>query len=245
VYPQWHCLFQKSWLMKKWILFFTLLLMFVSACQVSQSETKPEILVTLAATSPFPTKTLTKIPPTSTSLPTFTSTTVIPTETATVTMIPTDAVQFEKARIFGMDDHETYSLIIFEFPKLEQAYKVKINDNLYSCVIDEIAINKLFCTGARLRIKEYVNVEFFTEENSKEIVLYQGEYYVPEKYKTPMPLGDPRTWCPLRGTDVSCETEHRIEDGEECWVQSCFDACGYYYSYHTCKYPPDNNFLSP
>jgi len=96
--------------MKKWILFFTLLLMFVSACQVSQSETKPEILVTLAATSPFPTKTLTKIPPTSTSLPTFTSTTVIPTETATVTMIPTDAVQFEKARIFGMDDHEIAKL---------------------------------------------------------------------------------------------------------------------------------------
>ncbi|MHB8135893.1 MAG: hypothetical protein ACYDH1_16915 [Anaerolineaceae bacterium] len=231
--------------MKKWFLLFILLLMVVSACQVTQPETKTDVLVTQVTNTPIATRTSTSIPPTSTSLPTFTSTTVILTATPTITIIPTIAVQFEKARIFGMDDHGTYSLVIFEFPKLEQAYQVKINNNLYSCSIDGSAVNKLFCTGAQLRINEYVHVEFFTEENSKEIALYQGDYFVPEPYKTPMPLGDPRTWCPLRGTDVFCETEHRVEDGEECWVQSCFDACGYYYSYHTCKYPPDNNFLSP
>jgi len=231
--------------MKKWILFLTLLLMAVSACQVAQPETKTEIVVTQETNTPVPTKTSTSIPPTSTQMPTFTSTTVIQTETPTITIVPTSIVQFDQARIFGMDDHDSYSLVIFEFPELEQEYNVKINNNLYSCVIDEIAINKLFCTGARLRINEYVNVEFFTEENSKEIALGQGEFFVPEPYKTPMPIGEARTWCPLRGTDVFCETEHRVEDGEECWVQSCFDACGYYYSYHTCKYDPDNNFLSP
>lgn len=43
-------------------------------------------------------------------------------------------------------------------------------------------------------------------------------------------------WCPLRGQNVSCETEYRMYSNNRCLVgMSCYDACGHYYSVDTIR----------
>ena len=51
----------------------------------------------------------------------------------------------------------------------------------------------------------------------------------------PTPVGWAGNNCPQRGQNVSCETECRIApDGNPCIVATCTDACGPYFSVHTC-----------
>jgi hypothetical protein len=232
--------------MKKLIYLFFLIAFILSACQPSSTALQDDVVVSVTSQKAIiPTATATKIPPSIT--PTFpvATNTITPSQTPTITTTPTASIQFDKVRIFGLENRSDYSLVILEFPELDHVLGLKINNKPYSCVLDEKLANKLLCSGAPLRIKENVNVKFYDEDMVFENLLFEGSIYVPEPYSTPMPLGDPRTWCPLRGTNVFCETEHRVENGEECWVSSSFDACGYYYSYHTCQFPPDNNFLPP
>lgn len=232
--------------MKKFIYLFLLIAFLLSACQPSSTDLLDEAVVSVTSQKAIILPaTFTIVPPT--IAPTFpvTTNTFTPSRTPTIKVVPTESIQFDKVRIFGLEDRGDYALVILEFPVLDHVLGLQINNKPYSCSLDEKLANKLLCSGAPLRIKENVNVKFFDKDMVFENLLYEGIIYVPEPYKTPMPLGDPRTWCPLRGTDVFCETEHRVENGEECWVSSCFDACGYYYSYHTCQYPPDNNFLTP
>jgi len=232
--------------MKNWIFIFFILIFVMSACQPAIPVLEENNASSIIPSSTLaPTSTFTISPPTMT--PTFpqATNTTSPSITLSMTNTPTAIIEFNKVRIFGLEDRGDYSLVILEFPLLDHVLGLKINDKPYTCVLDEKLTNKLLCSGTPLRIKEYVNAKFYAEDKEFTTLLYEGNIYVPEPYKTPMPLGDPRTWCPLRGTDVFCETEHRVENGEECWVSSCFDACGYYYSYHTCQFPPDNNFLSP
>lgn len=232
--------------MKKLIYIFLLIAFALSACQPSSTALQEEAVISVTSQLVIiPTATLTVVPPTITPTIPIATNTIAPSQTPTITTTPTETILFDKVRIFGLEDRGDYSLVILEFPVLDQVLGLKINDKPYSCLLDEKLANKLLCSGAPLRIKENVNVKFYDKDMVFENLLYEGSIYVPEPYSTPMPLGDPRTWCPLRGTNVFCETEHRVENGEECWVSSCFDACGYYYSYHTCQFPPDNNFLAP
>ena len=232
--------------MKNLIFLFLLISFILSACQPSSTLLQDEVVVSVTSQKVMiPTSISTIIPPSITPTFPLAINTLSPSQTPTITIMPTESIQFDKVRIFGLEDRGDYSLVILEFPVLDHVLGLQINNKPYSCVLDEKLANKLLCSGTPLRIKENVNVKFFDKDMVFENLLYEGNLYVPEPYKTPMPLGDPRTWCPLRGTDVFCETEHRVENGEECWVSSCFDACGYYYSYHTCQYPPDNNFLTP
>lgn len=232
--------------MKKLIYLFLLIAFILSACQPPSSVLQDDVVVSVTSQKPIiRTSTFTIVPPTIT--PTFpvATNTFTPSQTPTITISPTESIQFDKVRIFGHEVRKDYSLLILEFPVLDRVLGLQINNNPYSCILDEKLANKLLCSGAPLRINESVNAKFYDKDMVFETLLYEGNFYVPEPYKTPLPAGDPSTWCPLRGTNVTCETEHRVEDGEECWVSSCFDACGYYYSYHTCQYPPDNNFLTP
>jgi hypothetical protein len=148
--------------------------------------------------------------------------------------VPTAETKFADSRIYGYEKKGTYSLLIFEFPALNQVFDVTINGVAYACELDAVLPDKLVCTGPNLPERESVTVAFFTDIDASAQPIYQGQFSVPVPYQTPTPIGDNEFWCPLRGTNVTCETEHRWENGVECWVMTCFDACGYYYSYHNC-----------
>lgn len=226
--------------MKKSFLSILLILM-LAACapQIEATNevsfvTEPVQMDTAIPTLSIPTATITSTP---TLVPTSTLT---PTET----LVPTEVVNFEAVKIIGVDKYPSYASVIFEFPAISNLYQVKINNSTYNCQIPEGTVDRLFCSGQEVRTDEYVDVKFY-EDETLENELAALNLYVPQPYATPLPAGDPSTWCPARGTNISCETEHRVEFGEECWVQTCTDACGYYYSYHTCQLPPNNNFLPP
>jgi hypothetical protein len=230
--------------MKKLFLLSIVFVFVFTACQSNQplqtvaepSETAVEILMTATSTA-------TLIPPTATvELPTVTA---FPSVTSTQTMTPTPVVKFEDSEIFGIENRGNYISIILKFPGVKKPYDVKLNGNQYNCKMIDGISDRLYCSGPILKLESYTTVKYFPNDGSWNNSLYEGEIWVPKPYTTPMPAGDPRTWCPLRGTDVFCETEHRVENGEECWVMSCFDACGYYYSYHTCQEDPHDNFLAP
>ncbi len=230
--------------MKK-IFYFAIVFSFVfSSCQSKLNSPKSvEPIVITVEIIETATSTATLVPPTATDVvPTATA---IPSATSTATMTPTPVIQFDTSRIYGIDNRGDYISVILEFPGIDETYDVSINNNQYNCKrVDGIA-DRLYCSGPSLRVETYAKIKYFHEGGTWDIPLYEGDIYVPKQYATPMPAGDPRTWCPLRGTDVFCETEHRVENGEECWVMSCFDACGYYYSYHTCQEGPHDNFLAP
>lgn len=234
--------------MRKAILFITFFLV-ISACAVKPESKAPEIIVQTKATI-LPSKTVfinSEEPKKEPSHPTVTHF-ITPSPSQTATIIPTAEFDFTKTRIFGTENRGSSFLVIFEIPGLDRNYRVSINGSDYQCEFEKDVADKLFCNGDKLRANEYVKVMLFDLNESQESTgkaLYESELFVAEPYKTPLPLGDPATWCPQRGQNVYCETEHRVEDDEECWVSTCVDACGYYYSYHTCKLPPGGNFLTP
>ena len=52
------------------------------------------------------------------------------------------------------------------------------------------------------------------------------------------------SWCPLRGENLTCETEYRKDSGH-CYVGStCYDACGWFYSVDTIPFGV-NEFSAP
>lgn len=228
-------------------LFIWLILLFVlSACNPKQLQVaevdEPTLTATVQITKTIRSTSTRTIIETSTVTKSKAATLPPP---ATISTTPTQPIGFDQARIFGTENRGSYFLVIFEIPSIDQVLGVSINGQDYDCKIPEDIQHELFCSGPKLRPNEYALVRFFQEEKPWITPLFEKEMYVAEPYKTPLPAGDPSTWCPQRGENITCETEHRVEDGEECWVSTCFDACGYYYSYHTCNYPPNNNFLTP
>ncbi len=234
--------------MRKVIFYLTFLLV-ISSCGIKpESKANDEVLQvrdTISPTStPFIIATETKKEP---DRPTATRS-ALPVPSQTSTKTPTPKFDFTGVRIFGTENRGSTFLVIFEIPGLDRSYRVLINGSEYRCEFQESVIDKLFCNGNKLRSNENVSVKFFDSEAAEETsgeVMFEAELYVAEPFKTPLPAGDPATWCPQRGQNIYCETEHRVENDEECWVSTCVDACGYYYSYHTCQFPPNNNFLTP
>jgi hypothetical protein len=193
--------------MKKTFIFLVLLLM-LAACSPQNSISLQETPVaeitstettfppTLEPTEPIPTAKQTTTP---TLVPTSTS---IPTETP----VPTEVVNFDAVKIIGVDKYPGYTSVIFEFPAISKLYYVKINNSPYNCQIPESTVDRLFCSGEEMRTGEYADVTFYAEE-ALENELSSMKLYVPEPVPTPLPLGEPSTWCPARGTNISCETE--------------------------------------
>lgn len=234
--------------MKRFLFCFILIFIVLTGCGPAQESqlvvenpSAIQMVTPTRAIAPSITSIMTDRPK-STEEPTATATIGI---TATGTSVPTVTPDFSKAKIYGSEDRGTYFLVIIEVPNVQSDYDVRINNQDYVCNTQAEIVDRLYCSGPKLRYNENYNIEFFSKEMTKKTALFSSSIYFPEQYKTPLPLGDPSTWCPLRGQNIYCETEHRVEDGEECWVSTCSDACGYYYSYHTCQYPPDNNFLTP
>ncbi len=234
--------------MKKIMFSFIIVLAILAACVPAQDN---QTIVNTPSPAVFvqPTETvtpsITPFPPKITTMTEVSTATSTLTSTETVTPSPTLGSDFVNAKIYGSEDRGTYFLIILEIPNLSHAYAVMINNQQYNCSMQPEIADKLYCSGPALRTNETYNIKYFSSDAPWKDALYSSSIYFPEQYKTPMPLGDPRTWCPERGQNVFCETEHRVENGVECWVSTCYDACGYYYSYHTCTEEPHNNFLSP
>ncbi len=237
------------------------ILLFIILFQLSGCTSRLEMIQPVSSIVGTSTPTITNSPSATAGTPEVQilreTATVFPSPSLTATPIltnspyPITTVDFSKARIYGTEDRGSYFLVIFEIPGLDHAYYVAINDSDYQCEFQEEVVDKLFCNGNKLRSNEYVRVIFFDSDpavaSDRQAVpsIFEGEMYVVEPFKTPLPIGDPATWCPDRGQNIYCETEHRVENDEECWVSTCVDACGYYYSYHTCQLPPNNNFLTP
>lgn len=203
----------------------------MTACTASVAT--PE--VTAVPTTDMPTIQ----PPTSTWTPVPTAThtpTLLPTKVATVTLTPTPMVDFTALKVSSMGyASDEIGWVMFVIPNIQPDYWVKIKNQVYTCKPTEIVANSLVCSGARIAYKEYVKIDFFAPGNDEPV--YTTRLTLPDGISaTATPVGAAQTWCPLRGTNVTCETEHRWEpDGTPCEVTSCFDACGYYYSIHTCS----------
>lgn len=211
-----------------------LLVTLITACSPAAATPAATVEPTIVS----PTATETKAPTlTFTPLPTATDTpTPFPSMTPTVTLTPTPVVDFSALKANSMAWTGSDSMwVMFIAPGLKEGYSVKINKVAYDCNPTPLVVNSLVCTGARKQFGEYVSVAFYAPE-SQELAFETKTYLPVGQAPTATPMGDPRTWCPLRGTNVTCETEHRWEpDGTPCEVTSCFDACGYYYSIHTCS----------
>lgn len=206
-------------------------LMLATACAAPTPEPVP------TATLPAPTVTIAPSI-TFTPLPTATETaTPLPTMTATVTLTPTPAVDFSALKISSMAHTYTDSMwVMFTAPGLSDHYTIHINKVAYFCEAVEKVADTLVCAGQRLSYEKYVSVDVYSVDNSEEPVYATKMNLLSGPEATPTQVGAAQTWCPLRGTNVTCETEHRYEpDGTPCEVTSCFDACGYYYSIHTCS----------
>ncbi|MAT41959.1 MAG: hypothetical protein CL609_06430 [Anaerolineaceae bacterium] len=224
--------------MKKILLIAFLLL--ITAC-TPQVEPTVEIVPSTQLPSQIPTLTSTPIPATNTPLlPTDTPTF---TPTPTITMTATSVALFDQIQILGGYYNQENSIIYLSFPKVDKNYKFVIDQHDYECNIDLEYEDRVNCYGRFLdnQRSKSVLVQVFDPENSQ--LLFENEVYVPMTIPTPIPVGDASTWCPLRGQNVTCETEWRTENGEICVVSSCFDACGYYYSEHTCNEPPHSNAI--
>lgn len=202
------------------------------------------VTLTLAAcTTPTPAPTFTPAPtdtatpqPSATLLPILTDTpTPLPTATltATATWTPTPTPDFSQVRVTAQDYRAATSnyLIILAFPGIKEPYLTRLNGNSYNCVLDENYPDQYFCVGPITGYMKPVAAEFTRPgETTPFFTGYIGGYPFPEP--TPLPVGAPDTWCPLRGQHITCEPEYYTK--YDCWITTCYDLCGYYYSVDTC-----------
>jgi hypothetical protein len=216
-------------------LIFTLLL---GACAAAM----PEPTATAVATALPPTETpvpptATPLPPTATAVPTDIPTetaTPLPTLTPTITNTPTPAVDFTKFKLTGVSQKPQVSMsLIFTIPGLQAPVQVKVGGSSFYCQVDPKYPNKLFCNGPDLPIDTELPVSFIDSDGTT--VLQKGTIYIPQSILGPK-LPDNIDWdkCPLRNTNVTCETENRLWWNPPCVVSTCYDACGYFYSIDTC-----------
>jgi hypothetical protein len=191
------------------------------------------------------------------SVPTFTLTststcTVSPAPSATFTLPPPPTVtespvplpDFANARVIVSEVRQperTNMLLGLDIPGLNGVYNLDINSTSgmirFVCQTDLQRPERLWCEGPKLKFAgNEANISFY-QVGAKDPV-YQGVYLMLIVDATPMPVGDPDTWCPDRGKNVYCESEWRFNaKGEKCLISSCTDACGYYYSTDCPDYP--------
>jgi hypothetical protein len=202
----------------------------------------PAPTATSAATAVPPTETsippsATPVPPTDTQVPTEIPTetaTPLPTLTPTITNTPTPTVDFTKFKLTGVNQKPQISMsLIFTIPGLKTPVQVKVGGSSFYCQVDPKYPDKLFCNGPDLVVDTELPVRFIDTDGTT--VLYKGTIFIPQSILGPK-LPDNIDWdlCPLRNTNVTCETENRLWWNPPCVVSTCYDACGYFYSIDTC-----------
>lgn len=125
--------------------------------------------------------------------------------------------------------------LVVELPAVRAGYRLWIGNYEYNCLADPTYPDRLFCQGlARPPLDRAVSLR--VAEMDSQVEVYQGQISLASAlFATPMPNAWTHNTCPDRGKDVLCEVECRIApDGNPCIVASCNDACGPYFSVHTC-----------
>ena len=188
-------------------------------------EPSATVLPTVAATA---TALPTEIPePTATPLPTE-------TPAPTATPLP----DFENGKITSIEARGENILWMLSLTGVTTPLEALVDGKTYDCSLEPDYPDRLFCFGPAFTGDPQQITAAFYSAGGGGLAIFEGTYFLPVILPTAMPAGDPTTWCPERGQDVFCETEHRIDKfGNACMVASCFDACGYYYSIHTCPKP--------
>jgi len=214
-----------------------LVILVLSSCSTAAPSAAPTLPPT--ATIPAVPSITVTLPPTATSAPTITP---LPTMTFTPTVTVTQGAEFGAATIKSIGPHKMGMMLTLEVPGLNHLYKLKILDKLYTCSAVAQYPDRMYCYGPLFETGQYQEIAFL--EPDSDVEAFRGSFLVPNlNSPTSMPAGDPRTWCPERGQNVTCEVECRIGPNGPCIVATCFDACGYYYSVHTC--PDDMVIPSP
>lgn len=169
-------------------------------------------------------------------LPTVTKTqapTVTQTATMTATPRPTFAgfqVQFVDYASYGMQ-------FAFIIPGIRQNYRLDVNGQSFTCNLYDQYPDRLFCIGPVFSPRTHVKLTFLPLEGEKTPV-YVSDYLIPALVTPTVDIETAKTInqgnCLVRGVNVKCETEYRVDGAGCCVVSTCVDACGYYFSVDTC-----------
>jgi len=216
---------------KSFLILLPIIIFVLSACGAGNIQPTP-------TTVPSPTEILPTIPsPTSTPTlePTLTPTnepTSTPEPTATATLIPfvgfTNMFRFYRT---WYDNDKT--VFFFLNAGLDNSIYAKIGEHTLECAVEVIGLptpNALKCVSQD-RIeqdkKNPIKMTFFADPALKQMV-YEYEFAIARGPEAVYYTGND---CPARGTNVWCETEYRQYASTCTTSLTCYDACGYYYSF--------------
>jgi hypothetical protein len=208
----------------------------VASCAQAATQiiTPTPTLVTLPTAS---TRLETLVLPSPTPSATFTLTPTL-TMTATLTLLPsmtsspTPAALFDKAQVTSLTTPGNEVKVALHVPGLKTPLNIILDSRKFTCQMDAIAPEVLFCTGAtRPHVAAQIPLIFVDAQSGAEV--YSGTTFIINQ-AVPTATREGYASCPNRGKNVSCEVECRIYAGDPCLVATCFDDCGLYYSLDNC-----------
>ncbi len=206
----------------------------LAGCQPRAAAVPPTADAVASATS-LPTASPTQRP-SHTPLPSLT-----PTLTRTATLVPSPVVSptlevaYAELKLLSVENRVGGWMVTFTLPGIRQPLKLLLGGNTYNCLVDDDYADRLFCQGlAKPAYDTPLSLAFLDEGTGAK--LYESSLVFPSALLVPpTPAGWANTNCAERGQNVSCETECRIApNGSPCIVATCTDACGPYFSVHTC-----------
>jgi hypothetical protein len=124
-------------------------------------------------------------------------------------------------------------------PGLTAALNIELESHPFTCQMDAAAPETLFCQGlSGPPIEKSIHMIFTDPASGEEV--YSGTTYI---IRQAVPTATPEGFgsCPDRGKDLFCEVECRIYSDVPCIVATCNDACGPYFSIHTCPQDVPND----
>lgn len=200
-----------------------LCLLVLSAC--TQPTAQPTATLVPSPTVVVPTVTQTPEPtPTPTVTPTNT-----PEPTSTPTLIPfsgfLDAFRFYRT---WFDSGKTF--FYFLNAGISQPLYAKLGSYELLCAHDPVTQSAMKCeSNERIEVEEGTKllIDFFADPRFYQSVR-QYEFEIPKSIK---PIYSNEFDCPQRGQNVTCETEYRKYEHLCTTSITCYDACGYYYSF--------------
>lgn len=212
---------------------FGVILLLAAACSPVPTATP-----VMTATAPLVTATvaLTATPAaTQTSAPTETAQpSATPADTATAAPSPTSAPDYAALQVRGLSNRPGGWMLTFTLPGAVPV-NLLLGGVEYTCDVEPAYPDRLFCQGLARPAYDQ-DLTLLIKDAQDGHALYQGVLVVPAAMVLPpTPAGWSQTSCDQRGQNVRCETECRIApNGNPCIVATCTDACGPYFSVHTC-----------
>lgn len=178
--------------------------------------------------SPSPAPTRTEAPsPSATPSPTLPPTlTPTITLTPTVTLIPFSGFldNFNFYRSWYNDDTTVF---YFLNAGIDHMLYARADDLDLICEPDPQLMTALICVhDQKVEGESVMEFEFFTDPE-RTVSVFKHSYETGLANHT---IYHNQFDCPLRGQNVTCESEYRLYDGICYYSHTCYDACGLYYS---------------